>query len=150
MYCSICGKKVDEIYMAEVEGAKLELCSLCAKYGKGIRKVEQPVIRKKKKIARAEPEAIYDLVSDYASKIRQTRISEGLNPKDFAHRINEKESVMKKIEVGKLKPSLRLAEKIERAFGVKLIEEQSKDVGGGPGRYQETPATFGDIVKMKD
>ena len=148
MYCSICGKKIDEIYVAEVEGAKLELCGLCAKYGKDIRKVEEPVIRKKK-VVRAEPEVIYDLVSDYASKIRRARISEGLNPKDFASRINEKESVMKKIEVGKLKPSLRLAEKIERAFGVKLIEEQ-KTTGGSPGRYQETPATFGDIVDVKD
>jgi putative transcription factor len=150
LYCSICGSKTDNVYIAKVEGVKLEVCEACAKFGRDVKKVEPKVKKITKRPAPAVPEISYEIVQNFASKIRGVRISSGLNPKDFASRINEKESVMKKIESGKLKPSLKLAEKIERQFGTKLIEQREVQKTGQRSHYSDEPATFGDIVDVRD
>jgi putative transcription factor len=150
LYCSICGSKTDNIYIAKVEGVKLEVCEACAKFGRDVKKVVPKAKKITKRPAPAVPEVTYEIIQDYASKIRSVRISSGMNPKDFASRINEKESVMKKIESGKLKPSLKLAEKIERQFGAKLIEQREVQKTGQKGHYSDEPATFGDIVKVRE
>jgi len=44
-----------------------------------------------------------------------------LKIKDLAKEIKEKESIMARVESGKLKPTIDLARKLERFFGIKLV-----------------------------
>jgi putative transcription factor len=150
LYCSICGNKVDETYLAEIEGVKLEVCELCAKFGKDVKKL---IVRPRKSAEKAPyqaPEVVYEIVHDYAEKVRKARINTGLNPKDFASRISEKESIIKKVENGNMQPSIKLAEKLERTFGLKLIEvHEAKPEAKLSKGYKDEPTTFGDVVKLK-
>jgi transcriptional regulator, XRE family len=49
----------------------------------------------------------------------------GLSQDILASYLGEKVSVIKKIEAGKLKPTLDLAKKIEKLLKVNIIEEES-------------------------
>jgi putative transcription factor len=71
-----------------------------------------------------------------------------MNQEDFAKKIAEKVSVVHKLEIGEIKPSLALARKLERLLGIKLIEfyeEESK----GNAKVSTEGFTIGDIVKIK-
>ena len=62
-----------------------------------------------------------DIVSDYAKKIQQVRLSNKLNQDQFAQKLNEKPSLMRRIESGKAKPTIQLAKKIEKMFNISLL-----------------------------
>ena len=149
MYCSICGKKTDEPYLAEIEGANIEVCNDCSKFGKVIKKVEKPPEPRKKR-EKEDFEIVYEIVPSYASTIKRIRRKSGLKTEDFAKKINEKESVLKNIESGNMEPSLKLAQKLERMFGIKLVE--TREVRATKGKHQEYEdegVTLGDVIKLK-
>ena len=60
--------------------------------------------------------------STWIGWIRNKRDELGLKQEDFAKMLNEKESIIHKLETGEFKPSLKLAKKLEKKFGLKLIE----------------------------
>ncbi len=73
-----------------------------------------------------------------------------LNEKQLSSfQLNEKESVIHKIESGSFRPSIKLAEKFERFFRINLIEEheeihtQKKDTTTSEG------FTLGDMMKKR-
>lgn len=63
------------------------------------------------------------LVENYGAVIRQAREKLGLTQAELAMKIAEKLSVIKKVEAERLKPDERLAQKLERALKIRLIEE---------------------------
>src|SRR3989344_4793161 len=93
MQCETCGKTT-ELFLTEVEGAKLKLCKNCGRYGKVIKrlKTEQEVKREekqeskkiKKLILGQEKEVMELIVEDYAQKIKDARAKTGLTQEDFA------------------------------------------------------------------
>ena len=106
-----------------IEGAKLTVCTECSKHGKAT--WEEPVktsipqrqsatsfampthapIQIKKRIITARVDTSNELVEDYAEVIRQARETLGLSTEDLGKKINEKESVLRKIETGKMAPN---------------------------------------------
>jgi len=146
MNCAICGKR-KAVYIARVEGTELEVCEECAKYGKILKPIKKIV--KKVVVKREKPEAEEFVVLDYAKKIRQARETSELTQEEFANKLNEKLSVIRKVENGELVPSLKLARKIEEKFGIKLIEMQS-EVSGEELQHEKTEvATLGDLIEIK-
>ena len=63
------------------------------------------------------------VVSNYGSLIKNAREKMGLKQEELAKKLNEKESIIQKIETANFKPGMKLAKKLERFFGIKLIEE---------------------------
>ena len=72
----------------------------------------------------------------------------GLSQKDFASRINEKESMIHKIETGAFEPPLDLAKKLEKILGIKLVEEHLEKHEKFK-RSKEGGFTLGDFIKVK-
>jgi len=62
-----------------------------------------------------------ELIEDYGEIVRKARIELGLSQEDLAKQLNEKLTIIKKIEAEEFRPSLELARKIERVLRVKLL-----------------------------
>jgi len=88
------------------------------------------------------------LVSNYNKLIRQARENMGLTQADLARLIGEKESVVRRLESGRMAPTLELAKKLEKILKIKLYEVVSQE--------QELPKpqsfqlTLGDVVEVKE
>jgi putative transcription factor len=89
------------------------------------------------------------MVDDYGAKIRKARQKMGMNVEDFAGKINEKESVIKKLEKEELNPDRKLIRKIESALKIELLEVGEAPVVARVARRRaETGRTLGDIWKI--
>ena len=153
--CDLCGKVVENLNRTLIEGVELDVCPECSKFGKVIaparRFGKEEFIRDRiQKIQNIQPkeEKIELLVEDYAELIKKRRESMGLSQKDFAIKINEKESVMHKIETGALEPQLELAKKLEKFLKIKLIEEHEESHEKFK-KSKEDRFTLGDFIKVK-
>jgi putative transcription factor len=63
-----------------------------------------------------------ELAIDYHKRIQQARTAKGWNQEELGQKINERKSVISKIENKSMKPDDRLVRKLEKALGIKLME----------------------------
>ncbi|MHA1154695.1 MAG: multiprotein bridging factor aMBF1 [Candidatus Heimdallarchaeota archaeon] len=86
------------------------------------------------------------LVEDYGTVIKNARKAKGLSLEDFAQMINEKLSLMQKIEKSEFNPPQKILVKIERKLHITLREEASAPIYTGT---SVKSTTLGDVVKLK-
>jgi putative transcription factor len=139
--CEVCGRKIyGEPITALIEGAKLTVCNECSKHGKII--YEEPKLKAlMSKPSRPRPslsvqikkppeitvDTSIELVVNYGDKIRHAREKFGLTHEDLGKKLNEKVSLLKKIEMGKMTPDNMLATRLEHALRIKLIVPASEE-----------------------
>ena len=145
MMCNMCGKDT-RLVKAIIEGTEMDVCKECAKFGKIVKRVK--LVSKPKKKKEEIPEVMKRVVSDYAARIKNAREKEGLKQEELAKKLNEKESIISLIEKGKFAPSLKLAEKLEKFFHIKLIEEV-EEKSSDKEKLKAAGFTIGDIIKVK-
>ena len=164
--CEVCGREVHSVQEVTLEGAKLLTCSRCAKLGQPVRKAQpgqvppraapptypaterihtQPTRREPIKPRRAEREIVP--VEDFAALVRKAREQRGLSHKEVARQLNERESVIAKLETGKMTPTTNLARRMERLFKLTLLEE-AESLDMSPAK-SSSPTTFGDVVEVR-
>lgn len=141
MRCEVCGRKIHTgPIRAEIEGAKLTVCVECSKYGKIVRQEEfdiaskpstkplKPVpVRVPKKKIEARVELTQEMVEGYPTQIRQAREKLNLSHEELGKKINEKASVLRKLETGKMAPNNLLVTKLEHILKIKLLAPISKE-----------------------
>ncbi|RLG95953.1 TIGR00270 family protein [Candidatus Bathyarchaeota archaeon] len=163
MQCDVCGCDIKgKPYHVIIEGAKLTVCAKCARLGSAEWKPEEGTMRFTPKLPRQiKPrrtgmkwkDVIQEditVIENYGSIIRRARQSMGLSQEDLGRRINEKVSVIKKLEGEKIVPDERLARKIEHALGIKLLVPFTMpEVPSDLSRISRE-VTLGDIVHLKD
>jgi putative transcription factor len=93
---------------------------------------------------------VEELATDYGARIREARESQELNQTELADQLNEKRSLIRKLEREDVLPSDDVQQAIERALDISLTERASGDEdewssGGGAG-----DVTLGDVVERKD
>jgi len=148
MHCELCGKDA-ELFTAVVEGTQLKVCAPCGRFGKVIRRAEQPALAAKKPM-RAESAMVEHIVSDYSQRIKAAREKLSLSQEDFAKHITQKESLVHKMETGHFEPPIDLARKLEKLLRITLVEV--RDASPAYVREKETKTeglTIGDILKLK-
>ena len=141
--CEICGiqilEKADRVY---VEGNLLTVCKSCSKRGKpsshqqNIQKTGNPSsyqqniqkigFPRPKKIVKTEKITFDDtriLVSNLSEVLRKSRMSRGLTHEQLGLSLNERASLLRKIESGSIKPDEELTKKLERFFRIPLYTE---------------------------
>nr|MDO8114112.1 helix-turn-helix domain-containing protein [Candidatus Sigynarchaeota archaeon] len=105
------------------------------------------------KAAKRPSDEMDELVGNYAEIIKKARGD--MKIEDFASSLNEKASVLQKVESGKLKPTMKLARRIEKRYRVKLVEhkEEAEDIDDvvwkQEGKKDYSP-TLGDFIKKDD
>jgi putative transcription factor len=160
--CEVCGHKIHgSPIRAEIEGAKLTVCIECSKHGKiisdkeiefGPRTPKKPLtpipFTQKKRMVEARVEITQEVVDGYHAKIRQAREKLGLSHEELGKKINEKASVLSKLETGKMTPNNMLVTKLEHALKIKLLvpikEEKISEIPKLPNREP----TLGDFIQL--
>lgn len=117
--CELCGSSSDSLKKVKIEGTKLKVCDSCADMGEEVGSSSNKK-RKKKKKSRTKRSSDKVLVSNYGEKIKEARESEQLSISEVADDLNEKESLLRKLESQDLKPDKPLANKLSKKFGVTL------------------------------
>lgn len=147
--CDMCGSP-GKLFKTIVESTELSVCQECSRFGKVVGVIEQSTARTAAKAESEEPETevMELLVEDYAEKIRKKRESLGLNQEEFAKKLNEKESLIQKIESGHFEPSIGLAKRIGKVLQLRLVEEYEEKHTNQKGSKTDA-FTIGDFIKIR-
>lgn len=106
------------------------------------------MMQKKRQLV-AKVEITQELVEGYPALIRVAREKQGLTHEELGLKINERASVLKHIELGKMEPNNLLANKLERILKIKLlvpIEEEKPAPVPVSGKNQDL--TLGDLIEI--
>ena len=162
MLCEMCGKDAKSLKLVEIEGTTLNVCFECAKFGKQkttsqvqtqVSVTPQRVIETlEKRERRSKPKDIFEqiteeLVDDYAERVRNARIKKGWTPEELGKRINERKTVITKIESGEMTPPEDLIKRLQAALGIKLLEKPTQMVVKKSTSVR--PLTLGDLIKTE-
>ncbi len=131
MQCDICGKET-RVFLTEVEGAKLYVCSVCNPSGTG--RISRPKFNNERNFKKFVPRVPtmkedpfdltnYDLVDNYLEKLKEIRESKKMTIEEFAKFLFVPDSYLQKVEQGKLKPSSSLLLKIYEKCSILLINK---------------------------
>jgi putative transcription factor len=90
-----------------------------------------------------------EIAADYDDRIRQARESRNLSQEDLADSLNEKASLIRKLERSDILPSDDVREKLERRLDISLVEGTDTDEDEWSSG-SSTTTTLGDVVKRKD
>ena len=149
--CELCGSQTPSPYIVLVEGVELRVCAKCARGKKVVvhpqqhRQNEGASPRARKPSPRVKEEDL-EVVEAYGEVIKRGREAMNIPIKVLGEMINEKETLLLRIEEQKTIPSIQLARKLERALKIKLLEQPSADVSerGAGGRHD---LSIGDLVR---
>jgi len=165
--CEVCGHKIfGKSYKVIIEEAKLTVCTECSKHGTMVWEEEptpktitpkpkttlQPLKTQSKKPPETTIDTNLELIEDFDVKIRQAREKLGLSHEGLGKKINEKVSVLKKIETRKMTPNNKLAAKLERTLKIKLLVPASEEkvpltkIPKPPSRE----LTLGDLIQLNN
>jgi putative transcription factor len=146
MQCEMCGETIrGTAKLVRVEGAELQVCGRCEKYGTAVQQPKRTDIVRPaagtgtaRRPATSPPAPAYrkrdmfdymegDIVDDYSERIRHAREEKGLSQKDLALQMMERELLVKKIEKGELVPEDAVRKKLEKVLGIRLLESVAPD-----------------------
>ncbi|MHC1593243.1 MAG: multiprotein bridging factor aMBF1 [Methermicoccaceae archaeon] len=155
--CEICGRAIrGRAVRVLIEGAELEVCQQCSSFGTETRKAPPPrasvgSTRPSPNLTRRPRRDVFstleELVDDYPELVRGARAARGLSQEKLAETINEKVSLIKKIERGEFVPDDKVIKKLEHELDIKLTAPPSKQEMEGPPPSQGT--TLGDVVRIR-
>jgi len=175
--CEMCGTETASPNRVKIEGAELDVCDECTDFGTEITQEETTSSTSTKYSTSSSSSSsgsssvssgstssgtssggrgrdmfddIEELAQDYDDRIRDARERAGLSQSDLANQLNEKASLIRKLEHGDTLPSDDVQRKLERALDIDLTagggdEETEWESDSAAGEY-----TLGDMVERKD
>jgi len=161
-YCEVCGARIDDprhCRKVYIDSVVVMVCPSCyqklVKQGRAKPFIEEkPIVKTvekkdtKKTISKNMLEAMYEVVEDYYKRIKNAREKLGWSQAVLAQKLRVSENVIKRIEAGKLKPSIELARAMERLLGITLLEPVVEETYSF-GESSEDSLTIGDVIKIK-
>ena len=176
--CEMCGTETGSPKTVKVEGAELDVCDDCADFGTEVQTQETSSTSTKYSTSSSSSSSsssgstsssgssgggggggggrrdmfdeMDEVVQDYDERIRDARESDGQTQEELANQLNEKASLIRKLERGDVLPSDTVQRELEKALGISL------SAGGGDGDSEWSSdsatggTTLGDVVKRKD
>jgi putative transcription factor len=169
----MCGAETASPKTVKIEGAELEVCSDCAELGTEVRTEESSSTSTKystssdsdsgstgggtagsggggSRSRRDMFDEMDTLADDYAERIRRARESGSQSQEELAKELNEKASLIRKLERGDVLPSDEVQRKLERTLDVELTGDGEADAEEWDAGDGEGGLTLGDMVKRKD
>lgn len=176
--CEMCGVQIprSQARTAYVEGTVLWVCSLC--YSRlsrsrsttsstqginrrsaitiSIRKPQQSqpytgYTAQKTAVTRKKSQDLvkYELVEDYAQRIKSARERLGWSVSTLAEKVKESVTTIKRIESGKLRPTIDLAKRLEEVLRIKLLIPSIEEELGSKEAQVRKYVTLGEIVAIR-
>jgi putative transcription factor len=146
MLCEMCGKEVETTTRVRIEGSVIFVCSDCAKFGQPVDPVPAPPSSAPMTRVRAAPVGagarigaprrrleerdLYqeigelELAPDWHRRVRIARETLAWTPEVLAKKLNEKKSVVLKLESGNIHPPDDLVRKLEHLLKIRLRAEE--------------------------
>jgi len=172
--CEMCGAETASPKTIKVEGAELDVCDNCADFGTEVKTQQSSSTSTKYSTSsssgqsststgsagssggsRSRRKDMFDdmeeIAPDYDDRIRNARESTGQSQEDLAKELNEKASLIRKLEHGDILPSDSVQKKLEKKLDISLTtgsagaDDEEWSGGSSTGSY-----TLGDVVKRKD
>jgi putative transcription factor len=174
--CEMCGAETASPKTVKVEGAELDVCNECADFGTEVRTQQSSSGSSKYSTSSSSGSGsssrssgsgsssqssgsnrrrdmfddMDELAQDYDDRIRRARENRGLSQSDLANELNEKASLIRKLERGDTLPNDTVQRKLERFLEIELggagsVEDSEWESDRSPGSY-----TLGDMVERKD
>ncbi len=141
MLCEMCGNEVDSTSRVRIEGSVLNVCVNCARFGKAIDPPPAPAptgsaarsahVSGSATRSSGSPRSLQErdlyqeigemeLAPDWPKRIRVAREALKWTPEDLGKKLNEKKSVVLKLESGSIHPPDDLVRRVERLLKVRL------------------------------
>jgi len=168
--CEMCGAENSSLTTTKVEGAELDLCDDCSDFGTEVKTESTSTTSTKYSTSSSDDSSsssttsggssggggrrrdmfdqMDEIAGDYDQRIRDARESESLSREDLARELNEKASLIAKLERGDILPSDDVKAKLEKRLGVSL-SEGSGDDGSDWETDSSMTQTLGDVVERK-
>jgi len=158
MQCELCGRNC-ACRPATVDGVRMMLCPGCMQHGQVVKVAEPSGVVSKtpilNRIKRPKEKDVYEgmdkeLVSNFNSVIKNARKKKDLSREELGFKIGERTVTIAKIENGDLKPSDKVASKLEKELGVTLFEKVERTSSSSSGLRSGSGLTLGDFIKRED
>jgi putative transcription factor len=177
----MCGADTSSPNTVKVDGAELDVCDDCADFGTEVRTQESSSSSTKYSTSSSSGsgsgssdggasssgtgntssggggrrrdmfDQMDEVAQDYDQRIREAREAAGMNQEELANQLNEKASLIRKLELGDTLPSDTVQTKLERALDIVLTEGGgSADDTEWSGGSSDGEYTLGDVVQRKD
>ncbi|MEM0343497.1 MAG: multiprotein bridging factor aMBF1 [Thermoplasmata archaeon] len=162
MICEMCGRDVTFCKKVTIEGVLLQVCAECAKFGIEEKKeapsppAPKPVIAKRLEVRekRSRPKDVLqavekeELIEDFAKVIRTARERAGMTQKELAMKINERVTIISKIESNQMRPDEKVISKLQKELNIVLKEKVPEVPAAKEG--SKAALTLADLIKMKE
>jgi putative transcription factor len=170
----MCGAETADPTTVKVEGAELQVCDECTDFGTEVRTEESSSTSTKYSTSGSSGsgsdsssgstasggsggsrrrdmfDEMDELAADYDVRIRSARENADLSQEELASQINEKASLIRKLERGDVLPSDEVQDKLERKLDIALTESAGADEEDWSSENAGSGLTLGDMVKRKD
>ncbi len=175
--CEMCGTETANPSRIKIEGAELDVCDECTEFGTKLQTdSEESTTSTKYSTSSGSSsgssssgsttststtssggsrgndiyEDVDELAQDYDDQIRRARERAGQTQDELARELNEKASLIRKLERGDTLPTDDIQSKIERYFDIDL--SAAGDVDGSEWESDSSTGeyTLGDMVERKD
>ncbi len=178
--CEMCGTETANPSRIKIEGAELDVCDECTEFGTELQTGSEESSTSTKYSTSSSSsggssststtssssssssstggggrrsdiyEDVDELAQDFDQQIRRARERANQSQDELARELNEKASLIRKLERGDTLPTDDLQRKLERHFDIDLtaggsVDESEWDSDGSTGEY-----TLGDMVERKD
>ncbi|WP_458206268.1 multiprotein bridging factor aMBF1 [Haladaptatus sp. NG-SE-30] len=174
--CEMCGAETASPKTIKVEGAELDVCDNCVGFGTEVKTQQSSSTSTKYSTSSSSSSGgsststgssgssggsrrrrsdmfddMEEIAPDYDDRIRNAREAEGLSQEDLAKELNEKASLIRKLEHGDILPSDSVQKKLERKLSISLTAGSAgADDEEWSGGSSTGGTTLGDVVKRKD
>lgn len=170
--CEMCGTETANPNAVKIEGAELDVCEECTDFGTKIETDDSSASTSTKYSTSSSSSGsssggstgsspsgggghdmfddMEEIAQDFDDRVRTARENANLSQKDLANQLNEKASLIRKLEHGDTLPSDEMQGKLERKLDIDLsagasAEESEWQSDSSTGEY-----TLGDVVERKD
>ena len=175
--CEMCGAETPTPKTVKVEGAELDVCDNCTDFGTEVKTGNSGSTTSTKYSTSSSSSSssgsssssssssqsgggggrrrrdmfdqMDELASDYDDRVRNAREAEGLSQEELADDLNEKASVIRKLERGDSLPSDDVRGKLERKLGISLKEAGDTSDEEWSSSSDSAGLTLGDKVRRK-
>lgn len=171
--CEMCGEEVPSLTTVRIEGAEIDVCDECADFGTEVRTESTSSTSTKYSTSSGSGgssssasssssspssnesrsdmfDEMEEVAQDYDQRIRNAREASGLTQEELAKQLNEKASLIQKLEHGDVLPSDNVQSKLERKLDISLAESADMDDSEWESDSSAGGYTLGDVVKRKD
>ncbi|AWR95936.1 multiprotein bridging factor aMBF1 [Acidianus brierleyi] len=153
-YCELCGSVIHgKGITVNYEGSTITICPACyskiKSHAKIVENKKQNTVQSRQ-TKKTQTETIWEIVDDYPKIIKEARESHGMSTKELAQKLKVQENIVKRIETGKLKPTIQLAKDLERILSIKILVKIDESNDNNSNNINNYELTLGDIINIRE